>query len=178
MPSEQQRSNTPEKDKDRWRTPPWLYAWLTDLYGPFDIDLTADKSNALCEKYFTKRMNALSKAWRDHGRTGFMNPPYSEPGPFVKQAHIEALEGFSTVMILPTHRNQIWAALARHATERIEFEGRVNFYNTEGTEMTGALGGTQVLYFRAHDLGYTRTRWVKTLDIKSIGEKLWIASIT
>lgn len=167
MPSEQQTSTTPGDEKDEWRTPPWLFRFLNERYGPFDIDLAANSGNYLVPKYFSEQNNALSMSWIDYGRTGFLNPPYSDPDPFVRHAMIEARDsGFSTVIVLPTHRNQKWAALAQYCTERIEFEGRVVFHKPDGTPMGSPRGGTQIFYFRGFDLGYTRTPWISVSDLR------------
>ncbi len=165
MPSEQQSSKTPLKERDQWRTPPWLFAFLQDRYGRFQVDLCASECNALCLDYITVEQDALLTQWFKMGSSGFMNPPYSAPLPFVRKAIAEAERGFSVTIVLPTHRNQKWAALAQYATERIEFEGRVNFNRPDGSPGATALGGTQVLYFRRHDLGSTRTTWVRTKEI-------------
>lgn len=154
-------STTPEDERDQWRTPPWLFRFLEARFGEFDVDLAADRDNALCSVWISREENALVLPWAplEHG---FCNPPYSDITPWVEKAVAEASRGFSTTMVLPTHRNQRWAALSKFATERIEFEGRVNFLRPDGTLQKGNFGGTQVLHFRAHDLGYTRTVWVST----------------
>ena len=163
MASQQQTSTTPEADRDRWRTPAWLFAFLSARFGPFGIDLAADETNALCEEFFTREDDALSQSWA--GLNCFANPPFSSPSPWVEKAVIEADLGASTTLILPAHRNERWASLARRATERIEFEGRVNYLRPDGVQQNGNSGGTQVLHFRAYDLGYTRTVWVKTREL-------------
>lgn len=163
MPSAQQTSTTPEPDRDSWRTPPWLFAFLFTRFGPFSLDVAADQDNALCQDYFTRDRDALTQSWLS--LNAFCNPPFSKPLPWVEKAIAEAERGASVTMILPTHRNERWAALARRATERIEFEGRVNYLRPDGSPSGGNSGGTQVLYFRANDLGYTRTAWVRTREL-------------
>jgi len=168
MPSTQQISTTPEAEKDRWRTPPWLFRYLSWRYGPFDIDLAAGDENHLCERYFTIETNALAQNWFHYGARGFCNPPYSAPSAWVASSLFEAQGfGFSTCLVLPTHINQKWAALSQHATEVLNFEGRVQFLRADGTPAkTSNRGGTQVIWFRAGDLGFTRTPWVKTSEIR------------
>lgn len=165
MPSTQQISTTPEDERDCWRTPPWLFRFLSKRFGNFAIDLAADQYNTLCPMWYDRNSNALNRPWSFHGGPGFCNPPYSKPLPWVEQSIAETAEGFSTTLVLPSHCNQKWAALAQYATERIEFEGRVNFLRPDGTPMNSNRGGTQVLHFRAHDLGFTRTVWVNTREI-------------
>lgn len=159
----------PEADGDRYRTPPWLFTFLSQRYGPFDVDLCADHDNAKLPVYFTRRNSCVAEGvdWLAYGTRGFCNPPYSDPKPFVLAAVEYAKRGFSTTFVLPTHRNQVWASMAMHATERLEFIGRVNFWLADGSaEQNGNRGGTMVYHFRAFDLGYTRTAWVDVVETR------------
>ena len=58
----QHNSKTPAEQRDCWRTPPWLFAWLDERFE-FDVDLAADDENALCGMYFTPESSALSQPW-------------------------------------------------------------------------------------------------------------------
>lgn len=156
-------TTTPADERDSWRTPPWLFRFLETRFGQFDVDLAADQHNALVSVWISREENALGLPWAPLVH-GFCNPPYSDITPWVEKAIAEAANGFSTTMVLPTHRNQRWAALSRWATERIEFEGRINFLRPDGALQKGNAGGTQVLHFRAYDLGYTRTVWVSAAE--------------
>ena len=167
MASEQQTSNTPEEERDLWRTPLWLFRFLEHRYGPFNVDLAADDNNHLHPVYLTLKDDALTHDWPSVGYRGFLNCPYSDPLPWVRRA-IEFADDhdFSTTMVLPTHRNEKWAALSIFATERIEFEGRVAFDRPDGTPGNSPRGGTQIFHFRAGDLGHTRVTWVSTTQLK------------
>lgn len=59
---------------DDWSTEKWLFRYLDTLYGPFDVDVAAAPWNAKCDRFFTKRDNALIQQW---GRRNFCNSPYS-----------------------------------------------------------------------------------------------------
>ena len=167
MASEQQTSNTPEEERDLWRTPLWLFRFLANRYVGFDVDLAADHDNAMCLAYLTRESDALSQEWNAFGRAGFCNPPYSDPLPWVRRAiEFAGDHDFSTTLVLPTHRNEKWAALSIFATERIEFEGRVAFDRPDGTPGNSPRGGTQIFHFRAGDLGHTRLTWVSTTQLK------------
>jgi len=170
MPSEQQRSKTPQVERDCWRTPPWLFRFLAERFGPFDIDLAGDEQNALCPWWFGGYgmyfVSSFDMDWLRF-RDGFCNCPFSDPLPWVTRAAELAPKGLSTTMVLPTHTNQTWGGLAEYATHRIEFIGRVAYYTPDGVEMKSPRGGTQVLHFERHNLGNTRTVWVKTRDLKA-----------
>ena len=68
-----------------WSTPQKFFNDMVALYGPFDIDVCADSSNAKCLRYFDKADDGLAQEW-----TGkcWMNPPYGRDiGKWMKKAH-------------------------------------------------------------------------------------------
>ena len=90
-----------------WQTPPAIFAQLNADFGPFDIDLTADKLRALCATWFgpsspVGKFDALSASWLLYGRTGYSNPPY---GSFVAAmlacAKTWAIHDFDSTLLLP-----------------------------------------------------------------------------
>ncbi|QHZ59581.1 hypothetical protein sortkaff_33 [Escherichia phage sortkaff] len=48
-------SKTPDKVRQKWRTPEWLFAWARKRFGEFGIDVAAEKINALCACYLDRR---------------------------------------------------------------------------------------------------------------------------
>lgn len=92
--------------KQDWCTPDWLFAELSHLFGPFDLDAAASDENARCRRYFTKATDGLSQEWA--GRV-FVNPPYDDIGPWVAKAAGEAACGrASVVMLLPVRTSAGW----------------------------------------------------------------------
>lgn len=91
-----------------WETPPEVFAQLDRDFGPFDVDLTADRQRRLCHSYFgpdhvyAEYRDALTADWLVCGHHGYSNPPY---GPFVqkmlRKASIEATKGFTSTLLLP-----------------------------------------------------------------------------
>ncbi len=83
---------------DKWQTPKWLFDELSEKYGPFDIDLCATKENSKCKDYYTDYLgNNVTVRIADEefieeglcifeGARCFMNPPYSNPLPFIQKA--------------------------------------------------------------------------------------------
>lgn len=87
---------------DEWRTPQWLFEELNEEFN-FDIDLCATRENSKCRDYC---IDYLTNYWvcaldrenstrtdfkKSIGRgqfikTAFMNPPYSDPKPFIEKA--------------------------------------------------------------------------------------------
>jgi phage N-6-adenine-methyltransferase len=85
------------KLSDSWSTPQWLFDKLNKEHGPFDIDLCATKENSKCNAHAIDYLNdiythELSGSFiegyplSELGGTAFMNPPYSNPLPFVEKA--------------------------------------------------------------------------------------------
>jgi len=66
---------------DQWRSPDRLWWGINSKYGPFVLDLFADRDNAKCEAFYTAEDNALTQDWSArlaelHG-AAYANPPYS-----------------------------------------------------------------------------------------------------
>ena len=85
-----------EKLSDSWRTPDWLFEKLNKEFN-FDIDLCAIEENSKCEVYCADYLNDLVRLpdsisnhclqnYLDGDFTCFMNPPYSNPKPFIEKA--------------------------------------------------------------------------------------------
>lgn len=83
------------KLSDEWQTPSWLFEELNAEFG-FTIDLAANASNTKCEKYTT---DYLSEAL-DSDVVGWLNPPYSNPRPFIEKAYNDAKEHGITIVCL------------------------------------------------------------------------------
>jgi phage N-6-adenine-methyltransferase len=86
-----------------WATPQKFFDAISVLYGPFDIDVCADASNAKCHVYFDKSADGLAQTW-----TGkcWMNPPYGRDiGKWMKKAS----ESDATVVCLvPARTDTKW----------------------------------------------------------------------
>ncbi len=86
------------KLSDEWQTPRWLFDELNREFN-FDIDLCATVENTkkldFCEDYLNNIVTAQNTymTWNLHAagfhrkyKTAFMNPPYSNPKPFIEKA--------------------------------------------------------------------------------------------
>lgn len=77
-----------EFNKDCYRTPRYVFNALNRKYR-FDVDACASADNALCEKYFTENLDITKTEIQElvsEGSRVWMNPPYSNPTPFVQTA--------------------------------------------------------------------------------------------
>lgn len=90
---------------DLWETPQVLFDQLNNEFH-FDLDVCALPENAKCEKYYTPEQNGMVQPWDG---TCWCNPPYGRTiGEWVKRAHNYAMEGTTTVMLLPARTDTRW----------------------------------------------------------------------
>src|ERR1700722_8116416 len=104
---------------DSWATPDDFYTRCNQAFGPFDLDVAADATNAKCARYYTSEQNGLTLPWS--GRV-WCNPPYSSIRPWVDRAN--ECEAERVVMLVPA-----WSTDSRwwHAAnaERVFIPGRL-----------------------------------------------------
>jgi len=88
-----------KKLSDCWQTPQWLFDELNEEFS-FDIDLCATKENNKCPFFYSNYLkdtpatavHVFSKeSFKRHAerlglKSAFMNPPYSNPKPFIEKA--------------------------------------------------------------------------------------------
>lgn len=106
------RAEIPDrKGTDSWRTPGWLMAVFRGWFDPCPVG----------------GRNGLDTEWKD---PSYVNPPYSDPGPWVDKAVSESRKGKLVVMLLKLDPSTKWhqrlaAAGAHFATfnERLSFVG-------------------------------------------------------
>lgn len=91
---------------DLWATPQVFFEQQSALYGPFDIDVCADESNAKCAVYFNKGVDGLKQVWK--GKC-WMNPPYGRGiGAWMKKAYESAGDGTVVVCLVPARTDTRW----------------------------------------------------------------------
>lgn len=121
------------KPSDEWETPPDLF---DELYGEFhfDIDLCATSENKKC-CFWLKNIfdpDILNESyWPLTGdqQAGFMNPPYSNPYPFIKRAlELQEKYKFTLVMLLKLDPTTKWFKLFENKSEVRLLPKRIRFY--------------------------------------------------
>jgi hypothetical protein len=100
-------------EKDSWQTPDDLFEFINNEHGPFFWDACCDKNNCLVN--FMKNFQACFDGWKNYdylkcnlanltngtkNHSVFMNPPYSDPAPFIKKAWEDSKE-FKVVILVP-----------------------------------------------------------------------------
>ncbi|VEH66674.1 phage N-6-adenine-methyltransferase [Rodentibacter pneumotropicus] len=101
----------------------------------------------------------------------FVNPPYSDPLPFVKRAAELKQAGYLVVMLLPADKSTKWyKVIQENATEVIDIiGGRINFLHpVTGEEVKGNNKGSMVAVFDPFMQGFV-TRQVELDFVKKVG---------
>ncbi len=144
------KSNTPPGQGDK-RAIPWHdFARIQDETGVIFIrDVCAEAhTTKVIGSYWTKKDDALSIDWASTNGLGFeidcfflrsirpealwMNPPYSDPGPWCKKAYRQSQKGLIIVGCLPDDRSAMWyqnwiedkAPLVYVPNKRVSFDGQ------------------------------------------------------
>lgn len=100
-------SKTPDSVRDKWETPQEVVSWMVKQYGAYDLDAAADESNKVCDHFYSKETNCL-KRWWGKNKHVWLNPPYSNPDPFIKKA-IEQMEHRNQIdILLPADNSTAW----------------------------------------------------------------------
>lgn len=90
---------------DEWATPQDLFNELDAKWGPFDVDVCADRSNAKVGIFWDRSTDGLEQSWR--GLKCWMNPPYGkEIGRWINKAANGGAQ--RVVALLPARTDTRW----------------------------------------------------------------------
>lgn len=131
---------------DEWATPPVVFQRLADIYGPFDLDPCCRTENAKSAQYFTKDTDGLSQQWSG---TVWVNPPYSNPRPWIQKAiDSAAIPPCKVVMLLPGAIDTGWFhdLVLPHA-DLVFVRGRIKFIGWKGTPIGAPKQGNLLALF-------------------------------
>lgn len=91
---------------DLWATPQDFFDQQNVMYGPFELDVCADNTNAKCPVYFDKLTDGLTQNWS--GKC-WMNPPYGRDiGKWMRKAYESSLAGAVVVCLVPARTDTAW----------------------------------------------------------------------
>lgn len=155
---------------DQWRSPDRLWWGINSKYGPFVLDLFADRDNAKCEAFYSAEDNALTQDWSArlaelHG-AGYANPPYSRAsqhdGQYITgmrhiMAHTLAMRalGGRYVFLIKAATGEIWwpeeADHVAFIRGRISFDLPVWYRPAEGepSESSAGFGAAIAVFDKA-----------------------------
>ncbi len=142
---------------DLWRTPPEVISYIDKRFGIIQIDLCASSEGTVCREYIDEESDFLDDMWLTHfnekfgiGHLTWMNPPYSNPLPFVKQAIKWAHYGYGVAWILNNDSSTKWyVELEKHAQILMPITGgRIAFLDSEGAPINGN-NKPQIMFYLA-----------------------------
>lgn len=117
----------PENTKDEWLTPPPILQAL----GPFDLDPCAPVTRPwdMAKRHYTLLDDGLRLAWE--GRS-WVNPPYgAKAKPFIQRL-VDHGDGIA-LLFARTETQMFFDYVWAKATALLFIEGRLTFYNVDGT---------------------------------------------
>ncbi|HAC8812684.1 TPA_asm: phage N-6-adenine-methyltransferase [Salmonella enterica] len=174
-------SKTPDIVRDLWETPDEIVLYLENIYGEYDLDAAATEDNKKCDKFYSKETNCLKRCWGTNKHV-WLNPPCSNPDPFIKKAIEQMEHGNQIDILLPADNSTAWFSDAqKHAAEIIwitgetwedegkEYSrtGRVSFISgLTGEPVQGNNKGSVIFIMRKLNEGEEqKTHYVKISDI-------------
>ena len=173
---------------DNWRTPPEVFNTLNKEFN-FLADMACTRENKLCGLGFTEKDDSLSFDWFEviKEKLGYntkyigheyvwVNPPYSKPMPWVKQAIDAQSKGLGTVMLLNADTSVSWFTKAIKFLSEVRYIigdekeggysiGRVAFFDSEGTPGKQNNKPQFVLIFNPFKIGCQVTSYVTKKEL-------------
>jgi len=153
--------------KDCWRTPnnkeqPILDLVAKALGGTIGLDPTADDQLLVpAQRYFTKTDNCLIQDdWSSPAGTVFMNPPFSNPLPFLEKL-VDAIgqgQVIEAIVLLPVNCiNNIGTGklIQRHARAYCHWRSRIAFLDEFGNPQKKTDFDCALIYFGSRPIKFT-----------------------
>lgn len=149
-------SSTPPAIRDLWQTPPEIYAALNREFN-FTGDAAASSLNHLHPVYLTEQQDALTEEWGVYFPPGYIwiNPPYSDIGPWVKKASTIGSDIHGAVMLVPADTSVGWFREAQETCSEVRFitGGRLSFVRADtGIPVNGNNKGSMLIIWNPHML--------------------------
>lgn len=177
------KTKTQKADKDLWATP-WDVFWGTEklLGRTFDLDVCASQHNAKCKQYITAEQDCLITEWGESPLSVWINPPYSNPLPFIERAIQQSQQhGHFVVMLLPADTSVEWFELCVTKATDIWFVtagngkgGRISFlHNANGKAKSGNSKGSMLVVFSGRPRrysAYARVSFISREALISMGQ--------
>lgn len=139
----------PDWTTDDWATPPEIVGEFEAEFGAFHLDVCAKPETAKAPEYFTRQEDGLARPW--FGRA-WMNPPFSDPSPWLKKAIQETQAGRCelVVALLPAATDTRWFHDLVLGRAEVRFrKGRIKFIGWMGTPIGSPKAGTVFAIYRA-----------------------------
>lgn len=148
-------SNTPESEKNEWRTPPEVFAWASSLIGGIDYDTACTLENRLADRIVGRyslqdicKADALAVGW--FGRC-WCNPPYDNIEPWIAKAL--ASKSAITAMLIPSPNGEARYAELCAKSHEIQIVGRLAFLKPDGRPVSGNTRGSSLFIINGYAQG-------------------------
>lgn len=141
---------------DDWATPPEIVAELAREFGPFDLDVCCRPETAKAPRFYTKAENGLVQPWNG---TVWLNPPYSDPTPWLREAVARTYSGECplVVALLPASTDTGWFHNYVWRIAEVRFrKGRIKFHDWTGGPKGMPKGGNIVAIYHGRCLACGR----------------------
>lgn len=113
---------TGNKSHDNWSTPLWIMEIFKDWFDPCPIGKFYKQASGK-----EPTSDGLKIAWMDHT---YVNPPYSDPEPWVNKAIAENKKGKTIALLMKLDTSTRWFLKLQEAGGHfITFFGRLRFSN-------------------------------------------------
>ncbi|WP_445246396.1 DNA N-6-adenine-methyltransferase [Microcoleus sp. OTE_8_concoct_300] len=155
----QLKSAAPPKDPDGWRTPntsdqPIVSLVKKSLGGQIWLDPCSDSgSNIPAAVRYYKQDDGLARhnTW---SKTLFINPPFSDPFPWVERCCFEFARGSVSAAVMLLKAGVVsnvgtGELINKYASALCYWRGRINFLNDEGNPIKGSDFDCVLIYFGA-----------------------------
>lgn len=98
-----------ESSGEIWTPKPFIAA-VTHKFGPLTVDLAATPECTCAPAYLTKADDALDPArrWHRFGGLCWLNPPYSDIGPWAEKCAVECEKGARILLLVPGSIGANW----------------------------------------------------------------------
>lgn len=155
---------TEEQEKtlrQEWKTPSIFMSAVESEFGKITIDVAASSRNKRCERYFSKKDNALDfgLAWGDGTDIAWLNPGFAKLGIWMRRAYFESQKHtckLILVMALCSPASLWHNTWARRAREILLLAPRVPFIAPKGIKQSTNARENCLVVFDQHD--YEKTR--------------------
>lgn len=130
---------------DHWGTPPSLLERVRKVLGAIDLDPASNsvgQRHVQATTWYDRETNGLTKRWS--GRV-WLNPPYSDPAPFVRKLAQSPDVTASMVVVNNAADTRWFHELAEHSDRMLLTLGRIGFLDGH-TAVDGARQGQSLFY--------------------------------
>jgi site-specific DNA-methyltransferase (adenine-specific) len=135
-----------QDERNRWATPPALFAELNRLHGPFALDCCAEERTAKCAAWLgpghenPALRDAFVADWdgaigTSKPRNAWCNPPYGSIAKWLALAAAQVTRGWRVgLLIFARTDTAAWHdVVMQHASLVLLLRGRVRFHRPDGT---------------------------------------------